>query len=66
MMNSVNSFVPYQNYPYNATGATPVTKDIASYCYDTQRPDISKTYGYLTHGLEDKDMICVSIQTFLN
>lgn len=48
MMNSVNSFVPYQNYPYNATGATPVTKDIASYCYDTQRPDIAKTYGYLT------------------
>ncbi len=52
MVNGISSFVPYQGYPANATGATPVTKDIASYCYDTQRPNISKTYTYLT--TEDK------------
>ncbi len=48
MMNNISSsYIPYQGYPANATGATQVTKDIASYCYDTQRPNISKTYGYL-------------------
>lgn len=46
------STVPYQGYPHNAVGATQVTKDIASYSYDTQRPNIAKTYGYLT--TEDK------------
>ncbi len=49
MVNGLNSSrVPYQGYPNNATGATQVTKDIASYCYDTQKTNISKTYGYLT------------------
>ena len=42
------SQIPYQGYPSNAVGATKVTKDIASYCFDTQRNEISKTYGYLT------------------
>ncbi len=42
------SNIPYVGYPANAVGATPVTKDIASYCYDTQKPHISETYGYLT------------------
>ena len=49
MVNGINSsYVPYSGYPANATGATQVTKDIASYCYDTQKNNISKTYGYLT------------------
>ena len=49
MVNGINSsYVPYSGYPANATGATQVTKDIASYCYDTQRPKIAETYGYLT------------------
>lgn len=48
MVNGLPSNIPYAGYPANAVGATPVTKDIASYCYDTQRPNISKTYGYLT------------------
>ena len=49
MVNGISSsYLPYNGYPANATGATQVTKDIASYCYDTQRPSISKTYGYLT------------------
>lgn len=49
MVNGISSsYVPYSGYPNNATGATPVTKDIASYCYDTQRPSIAKTYDYLT------------------
>lgn len=49
MVNGISSsYVPYSGYPHNATGATPVTKDIASYCYDTQRPSIAKTYDYLT------------------
>lgn len=49
MVNGISSsYVPYSGYPYNATGATQVTKDIASYCYDTQRPSIAKTYDYLT------------------
>ena len=49
MVNGIpSSNIPYAGFPYNATGATPVTKDIASYCYDTQRPYISQTYGYLT------------------
>ncbi len=48
MVNGISSNIPYVGYPANATGATPVTKDIASYCYDTQRPNISETYGYLT------------------
>ncbi len=43
-----SSQIPYQGYPANAVGATKVTKDIASYCYDTQKNNISKTYGYLT------------------
>lgn len=43
-----SSLVPYQGFPANAVGATKVTKDIASYCYDTQKNNISKTYGYLT------------------
>lgn len=38
----------YQGYPANAVGATQMTKDIASYCYDTQKPNISKTFSYLT------------------
>lgn len=45
-MNS--SYIPYQGYPSNAVGATKVTKDIASYCYDTQKNNISQTYSYLT------------------
>lgn len=53
MVNGMSpSNIPYQGFPYNAVGATPVTKDIASYSYDTQRPNIAKTYGYLT--TEDK------------
>ena len=49
MVNGINSsYVPYSGYPANATGATQVTKDIASYCYDTQRPAIAETYEYLT------------------
>jgi len=48
MTNSISSRIPYAGYPYNATGATPVTKDIASYCFDTQRPYIQKTTDYLT------------------
>lgn len=48
MVNGLPSNVPYAGYPGNAIGATPVTKDIASYCYDTQRPNIAKTYDYLT------------------
>ena len=49
MVNGVSSsYVPYNGYPHNATGATQVTKDIASYCYDTQRPNIAKNYAYLT------------------
>ena len=49
MVNGISStYIPYSGYPANATGATQVTKDIASYCYDTQRPSISETYGYLT------------------
>ena len=46
-MNGVSSFTPYAGYPYNATGATPVTKDIGSHCFDTQRPNIEKTNAYL-------------------
>ena len=42
------SQIPYQGYPTNAVGATKVTKDIASYCYDTQRNNIAKTFGHLT------------------
>ncbi len=42
------SQIPYQGYPANAVGATKVTKDIASYCFDTQKNDISKTYAFLT------------------
>ncbi len=42
------SYQDYQGYPANAVGATQMTKDIASYCYDTQKPNISKTYSYLT------------------
>lgn len=49
MVNGISSsYVPYSGYPHNATGATQVTKDIASYCYDTQRQSIAKTYDYLT------------------
>ncbi len=49
MVNGISSSqVPYQGYPANAVGATRVTKDIASYCYDTQRTNIGKTYAYLT------------------
>lgn len=49
MVNGINSSqLPYAGYPANAVGATPVTRDIASYCYDTQRPHVAKTYGYLT------------------
>ena len=43
-----SSRIPYAGYPANATGATPVTRDIASYCFDAQRPYIAKTYEYLT------------------
>ncbi len=43
-----SSQIPYQGFPSNAVGATKVTKDIASYCYDTQKNNISKTYTYLT------------------
>ena len=43
-----SSQIPYQGFPSNAVGAKKVTKDIASYCYDTQRNNISKTYTYLT------------------
>lgn len=52
MVNGIPSNIPYNGYPANATGATPVTKDIGSYCYDTQRPYIAKNYSYLT--TEDK------------
>ncbi len=48
MVNGISPNIPYSGYPANATGATPVTRDIASYCYDTQKNNISKTYGYLT------------------
>ena len=49
MVQSVySSQIPYQGYPSNAVGATKVTKDIASYCFDTQKNNISKTYSYLT------------------
>ena len=49
MSNVTNSsYVPYANYPYNAIGANNVTKDIASYSYDGQRPDVAKTYEFLT------------------
>lgn len=48
MVNGVSSSIPYQGYPHNCTGATPVTKDIASYCYDTQRPSIADTFAHLT------------------
>lgn len=48
MVNGISSNIPYAGYPANAAGATRVTKDIASYCYDTQRPYIAETYGYLT------------------
>lgn len=49
MVNGIySSMTPYQGYPSNAIGANTTTKDIASYCYDTQRNDISETYGYLT------------------
>lgn len=47
-MTIIQSNVPYPNYPYNAVGATPTTKDIASTCYDAQRPYVAKTYEYLT------------------
>lgn len=47
MFNGISSRVPYANYPYNAVGATPVTKDIASTCFDTQRPHIQQTMDYL-------------------
>lgn len=43
-----SSLTPYSGYPANAVGVTPVTKDIASYSYDTQRQNIQKTYNYLT------------------
>ncbi len=43
-----SSQIPYQGYPSNAVGATKVTKDIASYCFDTQKNNISKTYTFLT------------------
>lgn len=53
MVNGLSpSNIPYQGFPANAVGATPVTKDIASYCYDTQRTNIAKTYHHLTS--EDK------------
>lgn len=44
MANGISSRIPYQGYPHNAVGATPMTKDIASYCYDTQRNSIEDTY----------------------
>ena len=43
-----SSQIPYQGYPSNAVGTTKVTKDIASYCFDTQKNNISKTYTFLT------------------
>ena len=53
MVNGLSpSNIPYQGFPANAVGATHVTKDIASYCYDTQRTNIAKTYHHLTS--EDK------------
>ena len=48
MTNQVSSRIPYAGYPHNATGATPVTKDIASYCFDTQRPYIQRTTEFVT------------------
>lgn len=53
MVNGITSpHIPYAGYPANAVGATQVTKDIASSCFDTQRPYIAKTYNYLM--TEDK------------
>lgn len=43
-----SSQLPYTGYPHNAVGANNTTKDLASYCYDTQRPAISENYAYLT------------------
>lgn len=43
-----SSYIPYQGFPHNAVGANNVTKDIASYCYDTQKTNIGKTYSFLT------------------
>lgn len=49
MVNGINaSQIPYGGYPSNAVGATGMTKDIASYSYDTQRPAIARNYAYLT------------------
>lgn len=47
MLSTVNSSqIPYANYPHNAVGSTPVTKDIASLSYDTQKPMIAKQQAY--------------------
>lgn len=48
MSNISSSYLPYAGYPHNAVGANNTTKDIASYCYDTQRNAIAKNYAYIT------------------
>jgi len=48
MTNISSSYLPYAGYPPNASGANNMTKDIASYCYDTQRQAIGETFTYLT------------------
>ncbi len=49
MVNGISSpHIPYNGYPGNAIGETQVTKDIASTCFDAQRPYIAKTYEFLT------------------
>jgi len=48
MTNFSSSYLPIAGYPPNATGACEMTKNNASYCYDTQRNAINKTYTHLT------------------
>lgn len=48
MTNINSSYHPYAGYPNNAVGANNTTKDIASYCYDTQRNAIARSYEFIT------------------
>ena len=54
MVNGISPNIPYSGYPANATGATPVTRDIASYCYDTQKNNISKDYTVQIHRIQQE------------
>lgn len=68
MTNISSSHLPYAGYPPNAVGANNTTKDLSSYCYDTQRNAIAKSYTYsVTENKQDLTWPVVgSIVSFLS